>query len=86
LRMSRLPDCSAWESTVASPVGSLTNRPTHHDLLAHHAHPSKRNRQPPQPLRSARGIGMRTRDLGHRPQTVQDPAREPHARANSSSM
>ena len=60
-----------------APVADLAHRAAHDDLLLGHAHAAELHRQPLQVRGPARRLGLRARDLRHRPQPVQDPPRQP---------
>jgi hypothetical protein len=59
---------------VRDAVGDVLDRRGHDDLLLEHAHPAELDAQPAQRVRAAGGLGLGARDLGHRPQPVQDPS------------
>src|SRR4029079_1075697 len=56
----------------------LLHRPRHGELLLREAHAAELNGEPLQAARVApRRVGAGARDLGHRPEAVQDRRREP---------
>ena len=81
-----LPACSACDVDATRPSPTRVDGAGDDDLLADHAHPAELDAEPLEMLGAAGRLGVRPRDLGHRPQAVQDPAGEPDLLANSSSM
>ena len=53
-------------------VGGLAHGASDHDLLLGHAHAAKLDREALEMLGAAGRLGLRARDLGHRPEAVQD--------------
>src|SRR3954447_16102065 len=51
--------------------------PGHRDLALEHPHPAERDAQALERVRAAGRLGLRAGDLGHRPEAVEDLARQP---------